>query len=157
MLPSGFQVHGPHAFQKEMEATHEPSAFNSGRADFHVGPEFQGAGETAPSRFMVPMQAQKRKEAFHEPERGQPCPREPNLYPDPRGHDCPRSCPFMVPMRGRKPWRLSMNLGWGRLGPSRCFCHFEFVGTSRPHPELSKVPMHAQRERRLPMTRNIVS
>ena len=36
-----------------------PRAFNSGRADFHVGPEFQDAGETAPSRFMVPMHAQR--------------------------------------------------------------------------------------------------
>jgi hypothetical protein len=46
----------------------------------------------APSRTgSSPIRDFEIAEAFHETERGQPCPRELSVRPNPRGHGCPRS------------------------------------------------------------------
>src|ERR1051325_10931763 len=67
-------------------------------------------------RFMVPRHAQKRKGAFHEPRSSG---RE-SAHLSPVGKvraDSRRLLRFLVPMRGRRPWPLSMNLVAADVSP----------------------------------------
>src|SRR6266550_8773004 len=110
-----------------MEAFHEPPAEGAGPTGCRPGPLTRRV-----KRFIVPMHAQKRNGAFHEPQgaagilpaavSGRSPADETSAAP------CWRHCPtystFMVPMRGKKA-------AW--FFPGECRIHLSHPGYSRVH------------------------